>query len=395
MITMAGAKVVAAILVLLVLIIIAAIAYLPKTSTSLTNAFIVQLTDPPQVPNGTQALTLYYSSISLHESGNANSTGFVNVAQSGSINLMELINLTQTLAVTTKIPNNYFDMVRFNITKATITISNNTYNVTVPSNRLLVKISNSSAAAGGALVEINPSIIEVYSGNQTIFLMVPSAKAVVVGGALVNSSSAKVGFKAKVSESARAQLQHGIANISITSASLSQVGNNTSVSVTVKDNSNTSVSLKHVMIYGYMQLLGPGNVIRPMNESTQVPYSNHDASLEGIQAGSNSIASAGDSGIGSIDGASIANITAVVSTILNSSSSAGINASSVSRIIKNVGITSFNGITSFIIQRHYNHKQLRYGQRDGLSQKRISRQHRERGCRHWHKRKCNNGRNAA
>ncbi len=325
----------AIILIILALIAIAVVIYTPKTSAPLSSAFVIQLTDPPQVPNGTQSLVISYSGISLHEAGNANSTGFVNVAQSGSINLMQLVNFTQTVAVAKK-TGAAFDMVRFNITGATITINGNTYNVSVPNNRLLVKISGSNSTSGGVLVEVNPSIIQIYSGNQTIFVMVPSARAVAIGATIVNSTSASVGFRGKIRASEHERLQLASGNISITSASISQVGNSTELSVTVRNNANTSVVLKHVLVYGYMQtivntLSSNTEASAGLNVSAQMPY----------QGNSTSAAGSSDQGAyGSIGPSYTQNISEIVGELVGGSSTSAINISALAHLGAAIGMNA-------------------------------------------------------
>lgn len=259
---------------IIIILIIVGIALLLKKPTTvpvpLSNAFVIQLTDPPLVPAGTQSLVIGYSNLQLHEAGASNSTGFINVNQSGTVNLLELINFTQTIGVASIKPNTTFNLVRFNITSAKIEIDNTTYNVSVPNNRLTVRISNANSSAKGVLIDIMPSVIEVYSANQTIFVMVPSARAVVVGASLVNSSSATVGYKARKAEQENKSLESIKPNISIVSASLSYSGNTTTLTAEIKNNGNSTVTLKDLMVFGYMQTL-VGNIINPMGDVPQMP----------------------------------------------------------------------------------------------------------------------------
>ncbi len=323
----------AIILIILALIAIVVVVYTPKTSVPSSNAFVIQMTDPPQVPNGTQSLVISYSGISLHEAGNANSTGFVYVAQSGSINLMQLVNFTQTIAVAKK-TGAAFDMVRFNITGATITINGNTYNVSVPNNRLLVKISGSNSTSGGVLVEVNPTVLQIYSGNQTIFVMVPSARAVAIGGSIVNSTSASVGFRGRLKASEHEHLKLASSNISITSAAISQVGNSTRLSITVRNNANTSAVLKHVLVYGYMQtiinaLASNTDASAGLNISAQMPYQDNSTSAAG---------SSNRDAYGSVGPSYTQNVSGIVSELVGGSSSGAINISTLAHLGAAIGM---------------------------------------------------------
>ena len=250
----AGTYLIGIIVVLAIIYVAISITHPPvptTTPTTVTNvSFVpsgtlaVQLTDPPQVPNGTQSLVIGYSGLALHEAGQSNSTGFVDLNASGSVNLMNLTNFTQTIAVAHVKLNQSFDMVRFNITSAKIDINGTVYNVSVPNNRLQIKISGLNGTSGGALVDLSPTVLQIYAANQTIFLMVPAARAITINNRSINSTSVHIGFKARVNAVAKAKLEQVRPNITITGASLTSSGNSTYLAVIVKNNANSSVTLK-------------------------------------------------------------------------------------------------------------------------------------------------------
>lgn len=230
------------------------------TPTTVTNVsyvplgtLAVQLTDPPHVPEGTQSLIIGYSGLALHEAGQSNSTGFINLNASGSVNLMNLTNFTQTIAVAHVNVNQSFNIVRFNITSARIDINGTIYNVSVPNNRLQIKISGLNGTSGGALVDLSPTVLQIYAANQTLFVMVPAARAITISNRSINGTSVHIGFKARVNAVAKAKLEQVRPNITITGASLTSSGNNTYLAVIVKNNANSSVTLKQVMLFGYMR----------------------------------------------------------------------------------------------------------------------------------------------
>jgi hypothetical protein len=103
------------------------------------------------------------------------------------------------------------------------------------------------------LVDLTPSVIQIYSANQTIFVMVPSARAVVIGKANVNASSATVGHVEAKSHEVDTELKAAAPNMTIIGASASVNGNTSTISVTVRDNSNKSIVLKHMMVFGTMK----------------------------------------------------------------------------------------------------------------------------------------------
>ena len=222
-----------------------------------TSTLPILLTDPPQVPNGTSALTLYYSSIALHSADHANSTGFTQLNTSGSVNLMTLVNQSQVLALANVNSSARFDMVVIDVTKATITINNKTYNVTVPSSRIFIKLNENlnASSSGGALIDFMPAIIQIYGNNNSTFVMVPSAVAVALRKGEIGSHL-HLGETQGLSSEEEGNISHVRAQMAITGESIAVSGNNTaSISVTVKNDGNTTVEVKHVMVQGYMRAI--------------------------------------------------------------------------------------------------------------------------------------------
>jgi len=129
----------------------------------------------------------------------ANGTSeWVSSSNTGSVNLLSLVNISQVIGSVNIPKNSTVDMVKFNITSATITIDNKTYNVTVPSQQIIVHVSNTQRVNGtaSALIDITPVVASIYTNNSVIFVLVPSLRAVVVPG----SASATVGAKVAINE---------------------------------------------------------------------------------------------------------------------------------------------------------------------------------------------------
>ena len=279
MIGMAGKSAIAAGIAIIV-IIIAAVAIIglqsashvspstsPTTSTTAVShtttvssgvqAAPVILTDPAIVPQGTTSLVINYSSIRVHLSGS--SSGWVSASGSGSINLLSLVNSSKVIGSANLPANSTVDMVSFNVTSAEITINGTTSSVTVPSRNVTAHITGASKlnATSGFLMDLSPTIATIYTSNSTIFVMVPSVRAIVIGGKNV-SSHASIGSSAKLNDSVKARLEAIKPNISIVSSSISSSGNRTDISVTVKDNSNRSVMLRHMLVFGnYSVVVNP------------------------------------------------------------------------------------------------------------------------------------------
>lgn len=242
--------------VVLLLIIIAGAYIIMQNQANLgsnANPAVISLTDPPNVPNGTTSLMISYSAVQAHVV-NASSSGWVNIQGSGSVDLLSLINVSQIIANSGIAANSTINMVRFKVDSANITINGVTSNVSVPSSMITANVSSSGNDASQVLVDLSPSIVAIYTNSSTIFVMVPSVRAVAFAG---NHGYVQVGARAQLNSSEKADIA-ARSNLSITGESITSSGNSSTVSVTVKNNGNLSMTIKHVMVVGRMQV-----VVRP------------------------------------------------------------------------------------------------------------------------------------
>jgi hypothetical protein len=221
----------------------------PVSSGGTQTLVPVRLTDPPTVPNGAQALFIGYSSLQVHMQGQSNTTGWISSTGNGTINLMSLVNESQVIGSVKLSQNASVNMIRFNVTSASIVINGTAYNVTVPSGRVTARITGQGTVNGSTslLLDLSPVVATIYTNTSTVFVLVPSVRAVVVGGA---NASAAIGSKTALSANDKAELESARPNITISAVSLSQSGNATQFSVTVKNSGNRSVQLSHILVYG-------------------------------------------------------------------------------------------------------------------------------------------------
>ncbi|MCL4389243.1 MAG: winged helix-turn-helix domain-containing protein [Candidatus Marsarchaeota archaeon] len=234
--------------VIAALVIVGGVAAFALYSNTQSN-LVLSLTDPPQVPSGTTALTVSYSSLQAHLINGINGSAWINVSGSGALNLMSLVNVSQVIGAA-KVPNNaIINQIRFDITSAQITVNGTTYNVTVPNSQIIAELRSRAVinSSTNILVDLSPTVATIYTANSTIFVLVPSVKAVVVSGAAAN---ANLGTRRNLNDTEKAQLQLETPNIQITSASLSQDNNTAMINVTVKNNANQSIAIKHITISG-------------------------------------------------------------------------------------------------------------------------------------------------
>ena len=208
----------------------------------------ISITDPPQVPYGTQALYINYTSLSVHVVGKAGSY-WMPVNANGSLDLMGLINESEVIG-SARIPSgSSINTIRFNISSASIVINNSTHPVSLAEDNIyaMVQSNRSFNSTTGVLLELSPVVIEQNMMNSTSFLLLPSARAALMPSPAGLSGS---GINSLVYMHARYPLRSGYsdaffgreANITVKSAKLQQHGNSTMLDVSLYNG-------------------GPGNVI--------------------------------------------------------------------------------------------------------------------------------------
>ncbi len=70
-----------------------------QTSSGQTGTLAVLMTDPPTIPEGVTAVYIDYNNLAIHVSDAGNQTGWTDLGSSGNINLLSVVNSTQTMAV--------------------------------------------------------------------------------------------------------------------------------------------------------------------------------------------------------------------------------------------------------------------------------------------------------
>lgn len=155
----------------------------------------VMLTDPPSVPDGVTAVFINYSGIAVHAEGFGEG-GWVAVSGAGTVDTMKLINLSQTIS-TGDIPSLTYDVIRLNITGASVEFMGKNYSARVSSGAVTVpfvgglKVNSSIPAA--ALVDIQTTILNLGTQLGPKFNMAAGARALQVPSRDVGNSLKGVG----------------------------------------------------------------------------------------------------------------------------------------------------------------------------------------------------------
>jgi len=217
----------------------------PTTSTSSTRAslssFAVALTDPPSVPTGTSALFLNYSRAELITNS---SPYFAN--ESGSVNLLSLVNVSKIIATFSLPKNVSVNQVRLFVSSVTIEINGSKYSVFVPSSVLKIPVTNVSLVNGtiGALIDLRPHVVVTFAGQSLRFILTPVVFAMPFTAKEVNVlQKLNVGQVFAIPKHLSEELERESANLTLEAVSLYSWGNETVFYISLKNVGNEPVTV--------------------------------------------------------------------------------------------------------------------------------------------------------
>ncbi len=254
-----------------------------------TVPLLIQLTDPPNVPVGTQWLNLTYGGLEVYLVGAGTRPGWVQTNSTGTVNLLGLVNISKTIEIT-QVPNgSSISQLRFDMVSVQINVNGSAYDVTTTNNKLVVpivtvaKLENLSSI----LLELSPTVTEITTGNLTapVFVLIPSATAVVRQGSDVNQSQSTLGAQSHLTSSDRALLEGANGNASVLSTGLSVGGNRTIFRITIKNTGNVSVAIEAVSLHGQFNISSSSSSSTCFSTFTLTTSSSEDGSTG---SGSNS-----------------------------------------------------------------------------------------------------------
>ena len=228
-------------------------------------SYLVLLTDPPQVPTGTEQLNLTYSGVSLRVTAPNGSSRWVSVSVSGTVDLVSLGNWTQTIA-STKVPaGSLVEAIRLDISGIQAKVNGTVQAVTPISNEITFSVGQPAGAnqnLTGAILDLTPSLAQTEVVNASSgatansFVFVPSGVA--IGSSNMNQSQAHIGDRTKLSaadagklDSAQSQADSSFA---VTSELLSVSGNKTTFSVTLKNSGSSNATIFGLLLSGQLNM---------------------------------------------------------------------------------------------------------------------------------------------
>jgi hypothetical protein len=171
-----------------------------STYTGPTGMLGVSLTDPPIVPPGVTDIYISYSSVQVHVGDAGNQDGWYRVADSGSVDLMSLINVSLTLG-SAQVQTGVFNLISFNITSAAVTLNGANITAYVPANRINVPIVGGIAVntgnTSGVLVDLSPEVVPYENGTSVSYVLVPEARSLPIPNYVWNRDLEIKGAKLK------------------------------------------------------------------------------------------------------------------------------------------------------------------------------------------------------
>jgi len=223
------------------------------------NSFVVMLTNPPAVPERTTSLALSYSGVLLHVTYPNGRTEWLPVNASGTVNLLSLTNMTQTIVSTTVQSGSTVDQVQFDVADVTARVDELDYDVTPLSNSLVVRVNdgNVSQPLSGVLLDFNPTLARIQGSNDAgnpvdNYVLVPSAAAITVA----ESSDAQVVVDTivQLKEDQRSQLasveEEFKKNVNFVTALMSVEDDTTTLAVTFENGGTDASRVFGITLHG-------------------------------------------------------------------------------------------------------------------------------------------------
>jgi hypothetical protein len=163
------------VIVAVVLVIAGAFAYLTYGSGTLR----ILITDPPSRWGPASQIYINYSAIEVHRADAGDESGWLTIVDSSAwLNLTQTLDVNQTLG-SKSLQAGKYNLMRFSILEANITVANVNYTATVPSGKLQIAITQgginiNAGQTASLLIDLNA---KVEGSIETGFRLVPDVRA--------------------------------------------------------------------------------------------------------------------------------------------------------------------------------------------------------------------------
>jgi hypothetical protein len=209
----------------------------------------IRLTDPPTVPEGTMSLNLTYSSLQLlvgAKNGSVYIVKSLDVNTSGTVNLLSIQNVSQTVAIAKVQNGSLIYSIDFVIESVSIDINGTVYPVQPVLNGDTLKVVFYPPANiegdSVALVQISPVVVKTATGYQ----MIPTTVAIVKHEKVENEA---VGQTHKLKDTEESELNEARALLFAKLESISVSGNVTSFTILVNNTGRVPASLIAIALH--------------------------------------------------------------------------------------------------------------------------------------------------
>ena len=144
-----------------------------------SGTLVIEMMDPPEQWGAASQVYIHYSAIMIHRAGAKNESGWKTAVKAdGWINLTSVVNVSRAICQGPLQAGRY-NLVRFNITEAVVTVEGQNHTATVVNGKLNVPITKGGIRVDAGqkthlVVDITPRV----TGSQHGYRLVPAAKAI-------------------------------------------------------------------------------------------------------------------------------------------------------------------------------------------------------------------------
>ncbi len=239
------------IIVLLLLVAIVGIAYFAgvqnvRVGQRSVQTVSVQVTDPLYAPSTVTGLNLTYTSVGIHfTSGNFSGWAYYNAT--GILDLMQLQNYTYTLAQFAVPYNATVDQAELDTVYSNLTTGHTAQQSFIIAGHLYTHVNNTRVTDNNStvLLDLSPTIIPVVNQTTLYFGVRPELSA-----ASIQSNVQMIGTVAPINSTAKGIFRRAPSNLTITSASITESGNRTRISITLSNNGSSQQTVEGMVVLG-------------------------------------------------------------------------------------------------------------------------------------------------
>lgn len=166
----------------LVIVLAAAFALVNQPSQASSGTLAIMGTDPAKASSGVSDATMQYSSVSAHVAGSAMSGGWVQVAGSGTMDLMA--QGTAQVLGSSQVGAGSYDAFRFNVDSVGVVYQGQTYSAALTSTTMTAtsqsKVQVNTGSSASALVDLRSFVVNTATTSSPQFVFSATAAATAV-----------------------------------------------------------------------------------------------------------------------------------------------------------------------------------------------------------------------